>query len=202
MSETAHPRRLVANPFPELVYGKYDYWTCRDILPSWAGFQTRLGPYDSKSSDNPSDGSVEIMVKVPSKDAVPASEQSYAYQISRTTSLESPGWFLEAIVDYFYSLAEIRGFDESEKAKHLARVRGPDDFKRLIGLGVVHILPVWKDDIAYIGFEFGCSWDSEHGLGVMMHKDRVVTVGEASHLFGNGSLAVMLTARQGPMPSV
>jgi hypothetical protein len=44
----------------------------------------------------------------------------------------------------------------------------------LVGLGVIHILPVALDDVAYTGFEFGCNWDEEHGLGVMMHQSRIV----------------------------
>ena len=123
------------------------------------------------------------MVKPPSKDAIPVSEQSNAYQYLKDNEARIAGVAFEAIVDYFYSLPEKYGFDASEAAKHLPQVRSPDDFKRLMGLGIVHVLPVWKDDFAYIGFEFGCSWDNEHGLGVMMHKDRVVMVGEASDSF-------------------
>ena len=37
--------------------------------------------------------------------------------------------------------------------------------------------------IAYIGFELGCVWDEEHGLGVMTHRDRVVDVGGADTAF-------------------
>ncbi len=40
-----------------------------------------------------------------------------------------------------------------------------------------------KEDFAYIGFELGCSWDEEHGVGVMMHKDRIVAIGQAETSF-------------------
>jgi hypothetical protein len=53
----------------------------------------------------------------------------------------------------------------------------------LIGLSSVHVLSVAKDGIAYIGFEFGCTWDGEHGLGVMTHRDRVIEVGGADTSF-------------------
>lgn len=46
------------------------------------------------------------------------------------------------------------------------------------------ISPTWliihdveKDDIAYYGVKFLCTWDTEHNLGVMLHKNRVVTIG-------------------------
>ena len=51
------------------------------------------------------------------------------------------------------------------------------------GLSNVHVLRVARDGIAYVGFEFGCAWEEEHGLGVMMHRDRVVAAGGADVSF-------------------
>jgi len=39
-------------------------------------------------------------------------------------------------------------------------------------------MPDDKDNFAYTGFELGCDWDEEHGIGVMMHKKRVVVIGQ------------------------
>jgi len=50
----------------------------------------------------------------------------------------------------------------------------PDDLKSRVGLAVIHILSVAKDGVAYTGFEFGCTWAEEHGLGMMMHQGRIV----------------------------
>jgi hypothetical protein len=49
----------------------------------------------------------------------------------------------------------------------------------LIGLSAVHVLAEARDGIAYVGFEFGCEWDEEHGAGVMTHRGRIVAVGQA-----------------------
>lgn len=51
------------------------------------------------------------------------------------------------------------------------------DLSRLIDLCHVHIHPWTKDKVGYVGLQFGCTWDQEHGLGVMMHRDRVVEIG-------------------------
>ena len=32
---------------------------------------------------------------------------------------------------------------------------------------------------AYVGYEFGCAWEEEHGLGLMMHQGRIVAMGGA-----------------------
>ena len=58
-----------------------------------------------------------------------------------------------------------------------------EDFKNFIGLANIHIMTSDKDDFAYIGFELGCNWDEEHGVGIMMHKDRVVAIGQAETSF-------------------
>ena len=34
-----------------------------------------------------------------------------------------------------------------------------------------------------MGFKFGCTWDDEHGLGVMTHRGHVVEVGGADTAF-------------------
>jgi hypothetical protein len=42
---------------------------------------------------------------------------------------------------------------------------------------------VSKDGFAYVGYEFGCTWDDEHGLGFMTHKDRIIDFGGADTSF-------------------
>ena len=54
-----------------------------------------------------------------------------------------------------------------------------DDLKPLVGLYAVNVHQIEKDALPYLGFEFGCTWDSEHGLGVLRHGTRVVEVGGA-----------------------
>jgi hypothetical protein len=53
----------------------------------------------------------------------------------------------------------------------------------LIGLHALHVHPVEKDGLPYVGFELGCTWDHEHGLGVLMHGPRVVDIGGADTAF-------------------
>lgn len=57
-----------------------------------------------------------------------------------------------------------------------ARGAGPPAVRTESGV-VVHA--VVRDGAAYVGYEFACAWDEEHGLGAMTHRDRVVAVGQA-----------------------
>ena len=47
----------------------------------------------------------------------------------------------------------------------LPPIKDKDDLRRLVGLGIVHVLDTAKAGHAYVGFEMGCTWDEEHGLG-------------------------------------
>ena len=62
-------------------------------------------------------------------------------------------------------------------------VENIEQFKDLIGLSQIHLLNVSKDNVAYVGYEFGCNWDDEHGLGFMTHKDRIIDFGGADTSF-------------------
>ena len=70
-----------------------------------------------------------------------------------------------------------------------------DDLRALIGLSSVNIHQVQKDGIPYAGFEFGCSWDREHGLGVLMHGTRTVEIGGA-----DTAILLWIAERDGGLP--
>jgi hypothetical protein len=73
--------------------------------------------------------------------------------------------------------------DEEEFAELMPPVSNVEQFRSLIGLSNIHVHTVEKGGLAYIGLELGCTWDEEHGLGCMIHGDRVVEVGDADTSF-------------------
>ena len=73
--------------------------------------------------------------------------------------------------------------DPREFKETMPPVSSPSKFRRLVGLSYVHVLEESLEGIAYIGFECGCTWDSEHGLGFMTHGERVVELGGADTAF-------------------
>ena len=50
------------------------------------------------------------------------------------------------------------------------------DLKQLIDLSYIDIYTQTKDDLPYLGFEFECDWDPEHGFHVLTHGLLVVTL--------------------------
>jgi hypothetical protein len=58
-------------------------------------------------------------------------------------------------------------------------VRNVEDLKSLVGLHTVNVHQITRDGLPYIGYEFGCNWEEEHGLGALMHGTTVVQIGGA-----------------------
>ena len=84
-----------------------------------------------------------------------------------------------SLLEKYPSLQEQYGYSGNEKAELMPDIKSADDLRALIGLSSVNIHQVQKDGIPYVGFEFGCTWDDEHGLGVLMHGTRTVEIGGA-----------------------
>lgn len=177
-------------PFPPLMWDDY-CWTGEVRLPSWAGFQSRRGPYASVSDSEPSDGTARPTVDAEAKSR-PTPEQVAAFRHLLDNEVAVAEAVGRALLDNYPAEREayldaydLEESDEVPEIKDLAGLRS------LVGLGSVHVLSLAKDGMACIGFEFGCVWEREHGAGGMTHCGRVIATGQADCSF------VEWMARQG-----
>lgn len=158
------------------------FWRTEAQLPSWAGYQMRNGPYGSISSDRPSDGVVKIYA--PDRDESPPTEQDRAsVQWLLDHEAEVASTVLAGLLAEYPRLQRLYGYEGADREALMPDVSSSEDFRRLIGLHNVHVLQLLKDGIPYIGYEFGCTWDEEHGLGVLLNGTRVVEIGDAQTCF-------------------
>jgi hypothetical protein len=165
-------------PFPPLKWEHYS-WVGEVVLPSWAGFQARRGGYGAVSSRRPSDGTARLSIS-PLDDKArtpPTTEQVVAFRHLLDNEAAVGAAVARALVDYCPGDA-YDGEDEE-----LLEVSEPADLRPLVGLSAVHMLDVFRDGAACVGFEFGCVWDEEHGAGVMTHLGRVIATGQADCSF-------------------
>ena len=160
------------------------FWVAKARLPSWAGYQTRNGPYGAISSESASDGSVRITFAPEGRNKSPLTDEEVA---SVQWLLDHEDDMASAVLDSLFAeypgLQQSYGYEEAERRRCMPDIASPAGFRQLIGLHTVHVHPLRKNGLAYIGFEFGCTWDDEHGLGVLMHGTRVVQVGGADTAF-------------------
>jgi hypothetical protein len=171
-------------PFPPLRWDGH-FWAGQVVLPSWAGFQSRRGAYGSVNSRAKSDGGARLTVTPanPEEKTPPRSQQVRAFRLLLDNEPAVGGSVLRAIFAAYPDLRDAYGYDDEEAAEIMPEIERPEQLRTLIGLSNVHVLNVAKGGVAYIGFEFGCTWDEEHGLGVMTHRKRVVEVGGADTSF-------------------
>src|SRR5262245_17582359 len=66
-------------PFPPLQWDGY-FWVGEVVLRSWAGFQSRRGPYGSTSPRTPSDGSARLVVATADAGTPLSAEQAAAFR--------------------------------------------------------------------------------------------------------------------------
>lgn len=169
-------RTIILPPFPLLRWDSF-FWQGSICLKSWVGFQSRGGPYDSKSSDKVSDGTVSLIVTKEERREPPSPEQAKSFQHLLDNEATIRDAVLKAILDQFADWREPYGADA------MPAIKQPDELKQFVGLSIVHVLETPKDGLTCVGFEMGCDWDPEHGLGVLTHDGKVIEVAEASVAF-------------------
>jgi hypothetical protein len=163
---------------PNFILG--DSYEGQITLPAWIGFQSRQGFYGSKDSSGISNGLVKVHINGRQVDYVKTTTQE---QINALIFLhDNADKIRDGILNaLFNELSVIKEIYEGL----VPEINSISDFKNVLGLSIIHVMDSDKDGIAYLGYEFGCDWDDEHGLGVMMHKERVIGIGQAGTSFNS-----------------
>ena len=155
-------------------------WTAKVLLPSWKGFQSRRGPYGSQDSDAPSNGMVPIVFAPEGRGTEPLTDAEIS-AVRWVIEHEAPisKALVSSLLKEYPRLQKEYGYSGKEKAELMPDIKSADDLRKLIGLSSVTVHQVQKDGIPYAGFEFGCTWDEESGLGILMHGTRTIEIGDA-----------------------
>ena len=165
-------------PLPPLKSDGMDEWTGRDTLKSWAGY--RAGARGKASS-----GKVQvILTRGEDKDGTPrppAQEQVAAYAFLKDRTTQVADATLTGVLKYVRQLVRDGYFADADEPP--PAIRTAADLKCHIDLAGVRILDYAKSGHAYVGLHFGCTWDEEHDLGVLLHKSRVIEVEQADASF-------------------
>ena len=154
---------------PNIIIG--DNYEGQVTLSSWAGFQSRQGFYGAKDSNDNSNGLVKVFITGRQVDYVKISTQE---QINSIIFLhKNSDKIRDAILnELIKELPEIKDIYEDL----FPTINNIDDFKKVLGLSILHVMNSDKDGFAYVGYELGCDWDVEHGIGVMMYKEKVIAI--------------------------
>ena len=70
-----------------------------------------------------------------------------------------------------------------ENEEDLPTITSVEGLTKVIALEEINVHQISKDEVPYVGYQFSCSWDEEHGLGVLMHDKRLIQVGGSDTAF-------------------
>lgn len=168
----------MSNLTPVFTKDESGHWVTTAPFPSWIGFRALSRAHLQGGSEAYATGTAEITF-------LPADERADG---PTETDVQSAAWVIEheaeISVSLFSSLLkeyplmrERYEFLGDELTVLMPEVNSVDDLRKLIGFQGVFVHTTQKDGIPYVGFCFDCSWDDEHGLGVLMHGTRVVEIG-------------------------
>ncbi len=155
-------------------------WKATVELESWKGIH-----YSRNAETRVSDGRVDTVFAPEGWDGRPLSASDVRlveWFVDNEAAVSKAA--LEALLDAYPEMQnDIADFLEDNEELHLMPdVGSTDDLRKLIRLGGVFIHQI-PGDVPYTGLSFSCSWEREHGLGILMRGTRLVRIGGADVSF-------------------
>jgi hypothetical protein len=162
---------------PDPMLGEY--------MPSWKHEQVKEGFFDLVIQDEEGTG--------------PTQEQQRAFVHFQKNQIVICSAVVAAILQYYeeqYQNRELltHGLTKADIEALFPAIEGIEGLKGLIRFRTLSVLEgmgqwdlegtkpeTWAklNNWALLGFAFSCTWDAEHGLGVVYHRDKVVRVGDS-----------------------
>lgn len=152
---------------------KDSFWQADVPLPAWADFTK-------------SDTTLVIFAPVGRDETPPLSDKETALpQWLHDHHAQQKTALLNAVLAA-YPEARRQFFDDydiDENEDDLPTIASVDGLPLVMALQEINVHQIEKAGVPYVGYQFSCKWDEEHGLGVLMHGDRVVEIGGAETAF-------------------
>jgi hypothetical protein len=161
---------------PALVLKEHGegHWEGHMLFPSWSSLIKRP---DNKVR-------VHVMHKeYPLVDGPPSAQHLQTFEWLTRNGAVMMQAVLGAILAEYPGLQARYNYGAEEAAAIMPTLREAKDLMPLIELLALYAYEVIDGDGPHIGFLFGCTWDEEHSLGIMMHGYRLLLIGEADCAF-------------------
>jgi hypothetical protein len=126
-----------------------------------------------KSSSSPT----PIVLRVKADEAGPTDAQTaaYAYMLDNDAKIASACF--RGIAKAVRNLRKAGWFDGAPPGDMPPKSLTPDALRTRLQLYDVCITNRVKAGVAYVEYSLNCSWDGEHGLLVVLHRDRLAYSG-------------------------
>lgn len=167
--------------YPEFTWNEF-FWITSVHLPSWSGFQVSESPYGAVSSERESSSNLKIMFAPEGRGDEPLNENELSlvqWVIDNESQLHDA--VVGALYDKYPSIRQefSEYLEENEADELLPYVKSPEEMKKIVGVVSINVHTISKDGTPYLGIELGCTWDDEHGVGILFHGTTLVELGGA-----------------------
>ncbi len=165
---------------PSLAYdGDLEWWSGTTELPDFAPIRIDVANRRSTTS------SVELLVTAGPDGPTEAQVNAYAFCLENQERVINA--VLTAIADSAREDREL--FQEWHSPAELEQLLPadvtPEQLKTRVRLTTLQIGKRERDGFGYIEYHFNCAWDREHGLKVVLHRDRLVYSGGSGDGWGD-----------------
>jgi len=156
------------------------FWTTKLQSDFWRQFS---GPNLSAEANVSNGEAAEIHVAVApeARDTAPLNPDEIGLVGRVVESLdETSEAALASFLRYYPVMKKnLDGYDAEEREALMPDVTSVQELSSLIDLKAIWVHQITKSGLPYVGLEFDCTWDEEHGLGILMNGIRVVEIGDA-----------------------
>ncbi|MFT5819628.1 MAG: Leucine-rich repeat (LRR) protein [Crocinitomix sp.] len=151
----------------------YGTWVSQFEFPAIAEMKKKRNPIQEDSCHGHLEISIDNLVELPVSDLHLATIEYFnIHQHAIIKGLYQGAFEQREKLEDNYGFAREKGMAES-----FPILNSPEDLAFAIELNALHILYDTKDGLHYIALTGDCNWDSEHGFGVIMHKERLIDFG-------------------------
>lgn len=171
--------------FPSFAWDNYS-WVTSASLPAWSGFQIRQGPYCTVSEVGRSNGTVRIVFAPEGRgEAALSGREIEMVRWVIDHQVEVHDAMLQMLFEQYPKITEeVRDWLEEDEAISIApTLQSPDQLKEIVGIVSIFVHCIEADGIPFVGVELGCTWDSEHGVGILLHGPKPLEIGGADTAF-------------------
>lgn len=169
---------------PDLVKNEYGFLIGKIELEVWKGFISRNWDMLRGTDEGVLfDGIIEVHIyeEVEGKQPFDYQKKALEYLIGNQKEIQDK--ILSGLIKEFPATAAIYDYAEIEGRGLPAEVTELEHCKKIIRPSIIHLMNKEKDGYGYVGYQFACVWDMEHGMGVMTHKSRIIEMGEGDSSF-------------------
>ena len=152
-------------PLPQLDWHD-DEWVGNLAFGSWGTVEMTVVPSNAEKKTEP----------------IASQKAAIRHLLEHSTQVQTK-LLTELARHYKRMRPRYRDFLGPEMAKLMPDLPSLEELHRLIDLLHIYVHPDAKKGVSYVGFQFDCTWDREHGLGAIMLGEDVVEIEGADIAF-------------------